>query len=82
MPEYVYKFSKKIREFLTVKYHKFISIMAYPYTYQIKFPLNNYKVNGCKFREDHCVYDGVDWGIHLGEDCNKRAGTKIRVVGR
>ena len=56
--------------------------MAYPYTYQIKFPLNDYKVDGCKFREDHCVYGGVDWGIHLGEDCNKKAGTKVRAIGR
>lgn len=56
--------------------------MAYPHTPKLQFPLNGYKINGRKFKESHCVYSGVDWGTHLGEDCNKRAGAKVRAIGR
>ncbi len=56
--------------------------MAYPYTPKIQFPLDDYEVNGFKFKKSHCVYQGVDWGVHLGEDCNKKAGTKVKAIGR
>lgn len=58
-----------------------ISAMAYPLTPKLQFPLEGYRVNSYDFGED-CTYDGVRWGIHLGEDMNRRAGTKVRAIGR
>lgn len=55
--------------------------MAYLYTPKLVFPLKNYKVNSYKFGEN-CSYDGVYWGIHLGEDVNCKTGTKVRSCGR
>ena len=55
--------------------------MAYPHTPKIGFPINSYKVNSYKFREE-CNYKGVYWGIHLGEDIKRPAGTEIRSIGR
>lgn len=55
--------------------------MAYPLTPNLRYPLDNYRVNSYRFGED-CTYDGVRWGIHLGEDVNRRAGTYVRATGR
>lgn len=55
--------------------------MAYPFTPKLKFPLKNYKVNSYKFGEK-CTYNKVYWGVHLGEDANVKAGTKVYSVGR
>ena len=54
--------------------------MAYPHTPKLNFPLKEYKVNSYKFRED-CKYKGIRWGIHLGEDINRKAGTKVKAIG-
>jgi len=55
--------------------------MAYLFTPKLDFPLTNYKVNSYKFGEE-CTYDGVYWGIHLGEDINVTAGTKVKSIGQ
>ncbi len=55
--------------------------MAYPYTPKLDFPLKSWKVNSCKFKQQD-TYDGKDWGLHLGEDCNIKAGTYVFAVGR
>jgi len=55
--------------------------MAYLFTYKLNFPLNKYKVNSYKFRQK-CYYDNVLWGLHLGEDINKKAGIQVKAVGK
>lgn len=55
--------------------------MAYPYARQLQYPINDYHVNGLKFGV-HGVYDGVDWGEHLGEDVIIPAGTPVVSIGR
>lgn len=55
--------------------------MAYPHTPKLIFPLKNYQVNSYKFKQD-CTYNKVKWGIHLGEDINIPAGTKVKSIGR
>jgi len=81
MLEYICRFFRKVYKLLVAKYYKFTS-MAYLHTPKLQFPLNDYEVNGCKFKESSCVYDGVDWGIHLGEDCNEKVSTQVRTIGR
>lgn len=55
--------------------------MAYLTTPKLIFPLEHYKVNGVPFGK-RSVYEGVLWGIHLGEDCEMPAGTDVRACGR
>lgn len=55
--------------------------MAFSYTPKLDFPLKKYRVNGDRFLKD-CSFDGVRWGLHLGEDVNVPAGTKVRSIGR
>lgn len=55
--------------------------MGYPLTPEVWLPLLGYRVNSYQFRED-CTYDGVHWGLHLGEDVNRRAGTPVFAIGR
>ncbi|MGK2849227.1 MAG: M23 family metallopeptidase [Minisyncoccota bacterium] len=55
--------------------------MAYLKTQQLIFPMEGYKVNGVPFGK-RAVYDGVLWGIHLGEDCVLPVGTGVRAIGR
>jgi murein DD-endopeptidase MepM/ murein hydrolase activator NlpD len=55
--------------------------MAYLTTPKLIFPLENYQANGVPFGK-RSVYDGVLWGIHLGEDCMAPAGTDVRAIGR
>ncbi len=55
--------------------------MAYPSAHKLIFPLKKYHVNACGFLQD-CTYGDVHWGIHLGEDVNCPAGTKIRCIGK
>jgi murein DD-endopeptidase MepM/ murein hydrolase activator NlpD len=55
--------------------------MAYPYTPKLQFPFKQWRVNSYKFKQP-CTYDGVFWGVHLGEDCDMRAGTKVYPIGR
>jgi murein DD-endopeptidase MepM/ murein hydrolase activator NlpD len=55
--------------------------MAYLHTPQLDFPFKKWKVNSYKFKE-RCIYDKVDWGFHLGEDCNVKAGTIVKSIGR
>lgn len=55
--------------------------MAYLTTPELIFPLERYTVNGAPFGK-RMAYDGVLWGIHLGEDCVVSAGTDVRACGR
>ncbi len=55
--------------------------MAYSLMRRVKFPLEIYKVNSYKFHQN-CTYNGVNWGVHLGEDINCLAGTKVKCIGR
>ncbi len=55
--------------------------MAYLYTPKLDFPFKKWEVNSYKFKE-RCIYDGIDWGLHLGEDCNIKAGTIVKSIGR
>lgn len=68
------------RDFLKGNWLK-LQTMAFPHTPQLDFPLDDYKVNGDGFLED-CTFDGVYWGLHLGEDSNIPAGTKVKAIGR
>jgi murein DD-endopeptidase MepM/ murein hydrolase activator NlpD len=55
--------------------------MAYPYTPKLIFPLKKYQITGLQFGA-RGIFQGVDWGIHLGEDISVRAGATVRAVGR
>lgn len=55
--------------------------MAYLSTPKLTFPLEDYAVTGHSFGK-RSVYDGVLWGIHLGEDSTVPAGTDVRAAGR
>jgi len=55
--------------------------MTYLITPKLDFPFKNWKVNSHKFKQ-RCFYDGIDWGLHLGEDCNIKAGTIVKAIGR
>lgn len=55
--------------------------MAYLNTPQVMFPLDPYHVNGTPFGK-RTEYDGILWGVHLGEDCLVPAGTDVRAIGR
>lgn len=55
--------------------------MAHLTTPELIFPLKQYKVNGVPFGK-RSVYEGVLWGLHLGEDCEAPAGTDVRSCGR
>ncbi|MEK7550048.1 MAG: M23 family metallopeptidase [Patescibacteria group bacterium] len=55
--------------------------MAYLSTPKLQFPLEPYRVNGAPFGK-RSVYDGVLWGIHLGEDAVVPAGTDVQAIGR
>jgi murein DD-endopeptidase MepM/ murein hydrolase activator NlpD len=54
--------------------------MAFPYTHKLIFPLERYRVNSYRFQQD-CTYGNVHLGIHLGEDVNCPAGTKVKCIG-
>lgn len=43
---------------------------------KITFPTGGFKTNSYRFGEE-CVYDGVKWGKHLGEDFNVKAKTPV-----
>lgn len=55
--------------------------MAYAYTRQLQYPVNNYRGNGLKFGA-HGIYNGIDWGEHLGEDIICPADTPVVSIGR
>ena len=55
--------------------------MAHLTTPELIFPLKPYLVNGASFGK-RSVYEGVLWGIHLGEDCTLPAGTDVWAIGR
>lgn len=55
--------------------------MAHLVTPELIFPLQNYFVNGAPFGK-RSVYEGILWGIHLGEDCEASVGTDVRSCGR
>lgn len=55
--------------------------MSYPHTAKLQFPLERYQVNSYGFGED-CAYNGMHWGIHLGEDVNRSAGTPVVAAGK
>lgn len=55
--------------------------MAYPFTPELDFPLKNWQVNDTKFLQSQ-AYSGVDWGLHLGEDCDVKAGASVKAIGR
>lgn len=55
--------------------------MAYPYTPQLIFPLEKYRVDSYRFKQD-CTYKNIYWGVHLGEDINRPASTKVKCIGK
>lgn len=55
--------------------------MVYQLTPAINFPLDKYQVNSYKFKQK-CSYHKKYWGVHLGEDINIKAGTKVKACGR
>jgi len=71
---------KILIDFLRILWYKGES-MAYPYTSKLVFPLEDWKVNYCKFRQRD-EYDGKLWGLHLGEDCIIKPGTPVKAIGR
>jgi murein DD-endopeptidase MepM/ murein hydrolase activator NlpD len=58
-----------------------IAIMAFSHSSKLDLPLDDYAVNGDGFLKD-CTFKGVHWGLHLGEDSNVPAGTKVKAIGR
>ena len=54
---------------------------SYPYTPELSFPLERWKVNDVGFLQNQ-NYSGVDWGKHLGEDCLAEPGTPVFTIGR
>lgn len=59
--------------------------MAYPYTYKLRFPLRQYRVDRgflkkCSYRDKKNQW--LDWGAHLGEDYNAEPNTAIHAIGR
>jgi len=71
---------KKLLRGWRIGWHKLNSI-TYLHTPKITFPLKNWQVNSIRFLQPQ-TYSGVDWGLHLGEDCNVRAGTPVIAIGR
>lgn len=55
--------------------------MAHLLTPELHFPIEGYRVDSTPFGKD-CSYDGVHWGMHLGEDCLAPVGTEVRAAGR
>lgn len=55
--------------------------MPYRLTPNLDYPIQNFKVNSYKFKQN-CIYNGVNWGIHLGVDINLNTNTKIKCIGR
>ncbi len=55
--------------------------MAYLTTPTLSFPLEPYAVNGAPFGK-RSEYNGILWGVHLGEDCVVPAGTNVQAIGR
>lgn len=55
--------------------------VAYRYTPEVQFPMDEYTINGDPFGK-RCEFDGRDWGFHMGEDCNKPTGTPVYAIGR
>ncbi len=55
--------------------------MQYPRIGKINKPLDQYVVNGLRFRHK-MSYKGVFWGVHLGEDIIARAGTDVKSIGK
>lgn len=65
--------------------------MAYPQTPKLDFPLEKYEgfaflpaadeLNGWKFGRKTTIKK-IFWGIHLGEDIIRSAGTKVKSCGR
>jgi murein DD-endopeptidase MepM/ murein hydrolase activator NlpD len=45
----------------------------------IQFPLDNYKADGTQFGQIGII-NGIDWGIHLGDDCSVSAGTPVKSI--
>jgi murein DD-endopeptidase MepM/ murein hydrolase activator NlpD len=45
----------------------------------IQFPLDNYDANGHQFGQVG-INNGVDWGIHLGDDCMTPEGTSVKAI--
>lgn len=69
-------FSKKIFSFLIYKFDLFNKL---PEVSKIIFPIKEFKVNSYKFRQE-CVYNGVNWGKHLGDDFNTKANTSVFAI--
>ncbi|HVW66264.1 MAG TPA: M23 family metallopeptidase [Candidatus Peribacteraceae bacterium] len=42
-------------------------------------PIDPYDPSGTAFGE-RCTIDGIDWGVHLGDDLRVKAGTPVRAV--
>ena len=69
-----------LKDFLKFLWYE-IKSMAYFYTPQLELPLEKWRLNSCRFKQRD-KYDGKDWGLHLGEDSNTKAGTPVRAIGR
>ncbi len=54
--------------------------MRYPWCHKATFPLARYAVNSYRFGE-RCWYDSAYWGVHLGDDIIRPAGTSVRAIG-
>jgi murein DD-endopeptidase MepM/ murein hydrolase activator NlpD len=55
--------------------------MGYPVASKLALPLDSYKKPSWKFKQKTFYY-GVDWGVHMGEDVNAPAWTKVKCIGR
>ncbi len=54
--------------------------MTYPTARTLEPPLHRYRCNSDAFKTP-CSYRGIFWGLHLGEDVDRRAGSPVRSIG-
>ena len=55
--------------------------MTFPFVKKIQYPLDDYVLNALGFGV-HGIYDGKDWGIHLGEDVLRPCETLVFSIGK
>lgn len=77
MISFLRKIKVRARQFLNLMYSK---IILYPVATELKFPLEEWDVNGSIFGQKES-FDDKFYGEHLGEDCEVEPGTEVFSIG-